>query len=433
VFLVLDDVWEGKVFDSLDLAKGDGVTLLTTRNQSSLERASPHIRQEQMTTLSEEDSWSLFCVHAFRPPSNVPCELEALAMCVAKECQCLPLALKVIGRAMFGRTSPELQWEPELKKLRESCVQERTVGEELYKRLKLGYDLLSEEDWHLEDCFLFFAAFPEDEEIYFKDILWHWIGEGLVPGNGGDDPRVDAFSLLKKLWERSFIESDEGVVLDEEDFLTFKIHDVMRDLVFYIVENGKPPAKWDYLYRVGQNLEAFPQEWKATSMRPSKARRLSLHMNKLESLPEIFYAPKARRLSLHMNKLKSLPEILYAPELLSLLLGGNPIVSLPASFLSHIPKLRVLDLSKGRFRKLPEELGDLNHLVCLELTSCGNLEELPEAVEKLHVLKRLLLAYCLKLKYLPSGVVCLRSLQVLDTSSCGSLRWAEHMGMKMIP
>jgi disease resistance protein RPS2 len=203
VFLVLDDVWKDKAFDSLDLAKGKGsVTLLSTRNQSLLDRASPHIRQEHMTPLSKEDSWSLFCVHAFRPPSNVPCELKALAQSMAEECQGLPLALKVIGRAMFGKTSPELQWEPLLKKLRESCMQERSVEDELYERLKLGYDILSEDDQRLKDCFLYFAGFPEDFKIYFDEILWGWIGEGLVPGNGADDPRADAFSLLNMLWRR---------------------------------------------------------------------------------------------------------------------------------------------------------------------------------------------------------------------------------------
>ncbi|KAH8948871.1 hypothetical protein BDL97_10G000200 [Sphagnum fallax] len=111
VFLVLDDVWEDKAFESLDLAKGRGsVTLLSTRNQSLLERASPHISQEHMTPLSKEDSWSLFCVHAFRPPSNVPCELKSLALSMAEECKGLPLALKAIGRAMFGETLPG-QWK----------------------------------------------------------------------------------------------------------------------------------------------------------------------------------------------------------------------------------------------------------------------------------------------------------------------------------
>jgi hypothetical protein len=87
----------------------------------------------------------------------------------------------------------------------------------------------------------------------------------LVPGHGGDDPRADAFSLLKKLWERSFIESDEVVVLDGEDLLTFKVNNVMRQLAFYILKNdsGATLAEQLYLYRAGQNLEEFPQEWKA--------------------------------------------------------------------------------------------------------------------------------------------------------------------------
>ncbi|CAM6062116.1 unnamed protein product [Sphagnum tenellum] len=76
-----------------------------------------------------------------RPPSNVPCELKALAQSMAEQCQ----------------------------------------------------------------------AFPEDSKISFERILRYWIGEGLVPAHDGDDPRADAFSLLNKLWERSFIESNEEV------------------------------------------------------------------------------------------------------------------------------------------------------------------------------------------------------------------------------
>ncbi len=405
VFLVLDDVWQDKAFDSLALAKGKGsVTLLSTRNKSLFKRASPHIEEVQMTPLSKEDSWSLFCVHAFRPPSNVPCELEALAQSMAEECQGLPLVLKVIGRAMFGKTSPELQWEPLLKKLRESRMQERTVEEDLYERLKLGYDLLSEDDWRLKDCFLYFAAFAEDFKIFFEDILWHWIGVGLVPGNGGDDPRADAFSLLNKLWRRSFIESNVEVE-DREHLLWFKLHDVMRDLAFYILENdgGTPPAKQLYLYRGGQNLEAFPQEWKTTLKQPSKARRLSLHMNNLKRLPGRF----------------------NAPELVSLLLGRNPIQFVPASFLSCFPNLRVLDLSSGMFDSLPEELGDLKDLVWLDLSDC-DIQILPDAIGKLHMLKVLKLEMCWKLEYLPSGVVDLTSLQVLDVAECNNLKWAEH-------
>jgi disease resistance protein RPS2 len=403
VFLVLDDVWQDKAFDSLDLAKGKGsVTLLSTRNQSLLKRPSPHIKQEHMTGLSKEDSWSLFCVHAFRPPSNVPCELEALAQSMAEECQGLPLALKVIGGAMFRKASCE--WESLLKKLRESRMYERPVEEELFERLKLGYDLLSEDDWRLKQCFHYFAAYPEDHKIYFDRVLYHWIGEGLVPAHDGDDPRADAFSLLNKLSERSFIESHgeigPSLIYMKNDLLRFKVHDVMRDLAFYILEKdcGTPPGKQLYFYRAGQNLEEVPKECTAI--------------------------PEALRLSLDTNKLEKLPESFYAPKLVSLLLGLNRIVSLSASFFSYFPKLRVLDLRHGRFYSLPEELGDLKDLVCLDLSGCSNLQILPDTIGKLHMLKCLDLNECWELNYLPSGVVGLTSLQVLHTYCCRKL-WAK--------
>jgi len=409
VFLVLDDVWKNRAFDSLNLAKGKGsVTLLSTRNQSLLERASPRITQVPMTPLSKKDSWNLFCVHAFGEPSNVPSEVEVFAQSVAEECQGLPLALKVIGRAMYGKTSPELQWEPVLKKLRQSRMQERNVEEKLYKCLKYSYDILSEDDERLKDCFLHFAAFPEDHKFSFTDIFCHWVGEGWIPGNGEDDPRADAFSLLKKLCERSLIESiqlAEELVESDEDCLRFKIHDVMRDVAFYILKNnsGEPSAELLYLYRAGQNLEEIPRELEGTFEKPSKVRRLSLYQNKLQYLPEN----------------------LYAPELVCLLLGRNPMYNLDHS-LNSFPKLRILNLENGNFSSLPEELGELQNLVYLNLSHCSNLQTIPDTVQNLHKLRCLIICWCWRLEYLPSGVVGLTSLQKLDTSACENLSWAEQ-------
>jgi disease resistance protein RPS2 len=355
-FLVLDDVWKDKAFNSLDLAKGEGsATLLSTRNLPLLERANLAISQVYLTPLSKKDSLSLFCVHAFKPPSNVPCELEALAKSMAEECQGVPLALKVVGRAMFGKNLQ--QWEAQLKKLSKSRMQEKFVEEKLYERLKLGYDLLSEDDDRLQRCFHYFAAFPEDCKVVFEEILCHWIGEGLVPAHDGDDATEEAFSLLKKLWERSFIETNRQLHSERRYWLDFKVHDVMRDLALYIVKKdfGTPPAKQLYFYRPGQNLDVVPKDCSTL----------------LEAL----------RLSFDTNNLKRLPDCFNAPKLISLRLGRNPIVSLPANFSSNFPKLRVLNLRNGQFHNLPEQLGDLKKLVCLDLSDCHDLEILPDSTE----------------------------------------------------
>jgi Leucine-rich repeat (LRR) protein len=541
VFLVLDDVWKDEDFDALDLGKGEGsVTLLTTRIESILQR--PCISQEHMKTLSPEHSWSLFRVHAFGTSSSVPHRLEALAKSMAEECGGLPLALKVIGAAMFGKTSDEREWKPLLKKLKESRMQERTMKNELYEHLKLGYDVLKEADPRLQDCFTYFAAFPEDHKVEFQVLLWCWIGEGLVPGDVEDDPEIDAYDLLMKLRRRSLIESiqmfdvnlgnmsmgqtalqlyqcsaeddyqiwgefsdeepdgeldeesdgeldeesdeeldgesdeeldgesdeevneesdeeldeeyvdlyegllDEEVLdeeleeyvnlyeeldgesdeevdeesdeeldeeLDEEVFPGYKVHDVMRDLAFYIlqIDGGTTPAKQLSLYQAGQNLTEFPPKWIIECKQPLKAHRLSLHQNQLETLPSTF----------------------CAPELLTLLLGHNRISDVPAGFLKGIQNLRVLDLCHGYFHYLPEELGNLKHLVYLNLSNNSRLQELPESIENLGMLRNLTLSYCKSLRYLPSGVVGLASLQVLDTRYCSQLRWAEHTHTEMGP
>ncbi len=301
---------------------------------------------------------------------------------------------------------------------------------ELYEHLKLGYNALVEVDPRLQDCFTYFAAFPEDYKVKFEALLWCWIGEGFVKDEN------DAYDLLMKLRRRSLIEPVEKLdeekldeeELDEEsdekfdhemspqytkvqdvmrDFPQYtKIHDVMRDLALYIlqIDGGTTPAKQLALYQAGQNLTEFPPKWITECKQPLKARRLSLRQNKLKTLPSTF----------------------YAPELLTLLLGNNRIFDVPAGFLKGIQNLRVLDLCRGCFENLPEELGNLKHLVYLNLSRNFCLQQLPESIENLRMLRNLNLSCCHKLRYVPSGVVSLASLQVLDTGFCSELRWAEH-------
>jgi disease resistance protein RPS2 len=56
----------------------------------------------------KEDSWNLFCWHAFGATNcNVPHGLEEVAHLVVQECKGVPLVLKVIGGTMFGEIDVE--------------------------------------------------------------------------------------------------------------------------------------------------------------------------------------------------------------------------------------------------------------------------------------------------------------------------------------
>jgi disease resistance protein RPS2 len=243
VFLVLDDVWNEEVFEQLDLAKGRGsVTLVTTRIQAVLKKAGVIDEDEvQVRVLSKGDSWKLFRVHAFLTGfPNIPFQLQGVAEFVADECKGLPLALKVIGGSMFGKTRRQ-EWEFQLNCLRESRKLPEQQEEALFGRLKLSYDNLDNEN-PVSKCFLGFAGFPEGRKVKMEELIQLWKAQGLLDDPTkmfGDDPTQFAYYLVGLLVGRSLIE----VVQDGDNSLACKVHDVMRDLALHIIEGQRPKAK----------------------------------------------------------------------------------------------------------------------------------------------------------------------------------------------
>jgi disease resistance protein RPS2 len=126
----------------------------------------------QVGVLSKEDRWKLFCVHAFpRGFSNIPSQLQEVAELLADECKGLPLALKVIGGSMVGKSTRQ-EWEYQLNCLRESRqLPEQQEEEALFGRLKLSYDNLDNDNPMSKECFLGFVAFPEDWEVEMKELI----------------------------------------------------------------------------------------------------------------------------------------------------------------------------------------------------------------------------------------------------------------------
>ncbi|KAH8949250.1 hypothetical protein BDL97_10G022300 [Sphagnum fallax] len=292
VFLVLDDVWNIGVLEQLDLAKGRGrVTLVTTRNRPVLEKAGVIDEDEvQVGVLSKEDSWKLFCVHAFpRGFSNIPFQLQGVAELGADECKGLPLALKVIGGSMVGKTTRQ-EWEFQLNCLWESReLPDQQEEEALFGRLKLSYDNLDNDNPVSKECFLGFAAFPEDRMVEMEELIKLWKAQGLLDDPTkklGDDPTLSAYYLVGLLIGRSLIE----VVPIGYHSYACKIHDVMRDLALHMIEGQKPIT---CLYGPGKKLVEFPEDWIRTYERqPCEVHKLSLMENDLTALNGVTFSAR---------------------------------------------------------------------------------------------------------------------------------------------
>jgi Leucine-rich repeat (LRR) protein len=402
VFLVLDDVWNKEVLEQLNLAKGRGsVTLVTTRNQPVLQKAGVMDEDEvKVGVLSKEDSWKLFCVHAFPiGSSNIPFKLQGVAELVADECKGLPLALKVIGGSMVGKTTCQ-EWEFQLNCLRESHeLPEQQEEEALFGRLKLSYDNLDNDNPVSKECFLGFAAFSEDRKVTMEELIKLWKAQGLLDDPTkklGDDPTRSAYYLVGLLIGRSLIE----VVQTAYQKTSCKVHDVMRDLALHIIEGQKPIT---CLYRPGKKLVEFPRDWIRTyESQPCEVRKLSLMENDFTTLNGVtFSAPKLQVLLLPRNK---------------------RLEAMQKQFLKGIENLKVLDLAEcHKLKSLPREIGNLRQLTHLDLSRSG-LESLPKEIGKLTQLTHLHLEYCMDLESLPKETGKLTQLVHLDLSACVKLK-----------
>ncbi|KAH9550063.1 hypothetical protein CY35_10G053800 [Sphagnum magellanicum] len=372
VFLVLDDVWNKEVLEQLNLAKGRGsVTLVTTRNQPVLQKAG----------VMDED------------------EVKGVAELVADECKGLPLALKVIGGSMVGKTTCQ-EWEFQLNCLRESReLPEQQEEEALFGRLKLSYDNLDNDNPVSKECFLGFAAFSEDRTVRMEELIKLWKGQGLLDDPTkklGDDPTRSAYYLVGLLIGRSLIE----VVETGYHSNSCKVHDVMRDLALHIIEGQKPIT---CLYRPGKKLVEFPRDWIRTyESQPCEVHKLSLMENDLTTLNGVtFSAPKLQVLLLPRNK---------------------RLEAMPKQFLKGIENLKVLDLGECRkLKSLPREIGNLRQLTHLDLSRCLSLESLPKEIGKLTQLTHLHLKYCTNFESLPKETGKLTQLVHLDLSTCRGL------------
>ena len=101
-------------------------------------------------------------------------QLKDVGMKIIKQCDGLPLAIKVMGGLLSTRRPSEREWEIVLNKNLE--WEEYGSQEELNYSVHLSYDDLSPE---LKQCFLYYSLFPKGSDFIEDIAISMWIVKGL--------------------------------------------------------------------------------------------------------------------------------------------------------------------------------------------------------------------------------------------------------------
>ncbi|GLJ52387.1 hypothetical protein SUGI_1114360 [Cryptomeria japonica] len=434
--IVLDDVWrtsrEGALLTKLGIPCGGNSQckiLVSTRNREVAANLNALIYEIQRLTY--EESWRLFCAHAFpkSEENRAPENLEDVVRKIVNKCGELPLAIKITAASLASTTSLS-DWQSKLNKLKKIG----TPSDPIMDILKLSYDSLPA---HLKACFAYFSFFPEDANIECEYLIYLWKGEGFIPAGENHWDCLDQFAklCLLEVWEE-YNESANFVFEDKTSLIKYcKIHDLLLDLAMLISSENKCAFSLE---------DAFP---KLHSVNTGGGRWCRLFLAK-KDIDE--HAISERR-----------PVFPTLVRTLSLSCNAQIGRKIPAMLFSGMRVLRVLDLSHTNISRLPASVGEMKLLKVLNLRNTL-IEKVPKCVRCLKSLCYLSVSYCHELreseapkwiselrclqhlggpfKRLPKGISKLESLRTLRTlplslsritcMKCGVLR-LEDVG-KMI-
>ncbi|TYI91666.1 hypothetical protein E1A91_D02G009200v1 [Gossypium mustelinum] len=360
--LVLDDVWNAEQWDELmeclegvNKNRGNKVIVTTRIEDVALKVETLPNQRHQPGKLKDEDCWSIIKEKACGDSPISP-SLVLIGKEIAKQCQGLPLAAKVIGGTMRKIERNRAAW---LK------IQKSDVWDSVNSVLRLSFDHLSSPC--LKKCFAYCAMFPKDFFFRKEQLIQLWMAEGFL---GGSKEMMDTGNrYFHELLSNSLF---QDVRKDRcGNILTCKMHDLVHDLALSV-------SKFETSI-FQENSISIPDE-------VSHIRHLSIGYDG-ESLPIILtaVAPKLHSLFSEIDVFKKLSRTFTSLRVMKF--SGADILELPAS-LSDLKHLRYMDISKTSIKVLPQSITKLYMLQTLRFMGCREIA-FPDGLRNLISLKHI--------------------------------------------
>ncbi|KAG7993775.1 hypothetical protein I3843_01G022600 [Carya illinoinensis] len=451
ILLILDDVWSGSEYllEKFAFPLTNYKILVTSRT------AFPGIRSYKLKPLNDGDAMKLFRHSAglqdgsssYIPDASYIPDGEMVKK-IVKGCGGFPLALKVVGKSLRGKSVAA--WLLRVAKWSDGCsILDTDIDSELLKCLQSSLDF-KDHEMILRECFMDLGSFPEDRRIRVSGLIDMWSELYELVADG-----IHAIANLHELNNLNLVnlvatrqDASEVGSYCSEDFVLQ--HDLLRELAIH--QCSQEPIEKRKKLILDINGNNLPKWWTE-----QKQQHISSHLLSI-STDENFSSswckiqpPEVKVLVLNFQTQNyTLPEFVEKMKELKVLIATNygsfPVELGNFQLLGSVPSLKRIRLEKvslpsicktlsasrslekislfmchigHAFRNCSIQISDaLPNLREINIDYCINLVELPAGIFNIISLKNLNITNCHKLSRLPDGLGKLKNLEVLRVRSC---------------
>ncbi|CAN1130450.1 Disease resistance-like protein DSC1 [Linum perenne] len=423
VLIVLDDVSDSMQVERLagghDWFGPGSRIIITSRDKKVLDTVVDEMYEVER--LNDNEALQLFSSRAFRRKCTSTDYLD-MSRRAANYADGNPLALKVMGSSLYGRTKAE--WKCSLQKI------ERIPKLEIQNVLRTSYDGLDDEE---KEIFLDIACFFVGEHKGFVTRVLYGCGFGAEIG-------------IRVLIDKSLV-----TVSDCKLGMHALLQQMGRDIVRQesVKEPGKRTRLWcpEDVYRVltkntgTESVEGIFLDMSKIEMvnlspkafaRMHNLRLLKFYNSDNTSYSKVCIPEGLNSISDKLSylywdgcPLKSLPSIGRTANLVEL--------SLPSSHVEvlwernkYLEKLHTINLGNSQYLTSFPNLASARNLQCLNLEGCMSLVRVPSSIKFLKELVDLTMENCKTVRIMPSCIDLL-TLKKLNLSGCSKLRYLQDV------